>query len=198
MVSGKNYLIVGLGNPGVKYETTRHNIGFLVIDALADRYGVSFGAEKWDGQYGRFNLDSKRINLLKPQSFMNRSGVVISKFADFYKIPAAQILVIHDDLDMHPGRLKLVSGGGPGGHNGIRSTIQHLGTKDFHRLKIGIGRPGQNGIHADIPVERFVLSALSDAELQIFNELLDITLDGVEDFIRSGSQQAMNRLNSVK
>ena len=197
-MAGENYLIVGLGNPGAKYETTRHNIGFLVVDALADRYGVSFDGEKWDGIYCRFNLDGKRINLLKPQSFMNRSGVVISRFADFYKIPDTQILVIHDDLDMHPGRLKLVNGGGPGGHNGIRSAIQHLGTKDFHRLKIGIGRPGQNGVHADIPVERFVLSALSDDDVRIFNDLLETTLDGVEDFIRSGSQQAMNRLNSVK
>lgn len=197
-MSGENYLIVGLGNPGAKYETTRHNVGFLVVDALADRFGVSFAGEKWDGLYSRFVLRGKRINLLKPQSFMNRSGVVVSRFADFYKIPSSQILVIHDDLDMHPGRLKFVNGGGPGGHNGIRSTIQYLGTKDFPRLKIGIGRPGQNGIHADIPVERFVLSSLSDDELRIFNELLDITLDGVEDFIVSGSQQAMNRLNSVK
>ena len=197
-MSEDNYLIAGLGNPGSKYETTRHNIGFLVVDALAERHGSSVSSEKWDALHCRITIGSKRIYLLKPQSYMNRSGAPIAKFADYYKVPKDQILVIHDDLDMHPGRLKLVTTGGPGGHNGIRSTIQHLGTKDFSRLKIGIGRPGQNGVHPEIPVDRFVLSALSDEELKLLDERLETLLDGVEDFIAYGSQKAMNRLNSVK
>ena len=192
------YLIAGLGNPGSKYAATRHNVGFQVLDALAARSGVSLAAEKWDALHCQVSMAGKRIYLLKPQNFMNRSGSSIARFADFFKIAKEHILVIHDDLDMHPGRLKLVATGGPGGHNGIRSIIQCLGTKDFHRLKIGIGRPGKNGIHADIPVERFVLAAVSREEQQLLDERMDVILDGVECFVESGSQKAMNALNAVK
>ena len=192
------YLIAGLGNPGSKYAATRHNVGFQVLDVLAARFSVSLAAEKWDALYCQVSMAGKRIYLLKPQNFMNRSGSSIARFADFFKIAKEHILVIHDDLDMHPGRLKLVATGGPGGHNGIRSIIQCLGTKDFHRLKIGIGRPGKNGIHADIPVERFVLAAVSREEQQLLDERMDVILDGVECFVESGSQKAMNALNAVK
>ena len=192
------YLIAGLGNPGSKYAATRHNVGFQVLDSLAARYSVSLTAEKWDALHCRVSIAGKRIYLLKPQNFMNRSGSSIARFVDFFKIAKEHILVIHDDLDMHPGRLKLVATGGPGGHNGIRSTIQCLGTKDFHRLKIGIGRPGKNGIHADIPIERFVLAAMSQEEQQLLDERMDVILDGVESFVESGSQKAMNALNAVK
>jgi PTH1 family peptidyl-tRNA hydrolase len=191
-------MIAGLGNPGNKYENTRHNVGFQIVDSLANRSGDSLTADKWDALYCRISIAGKRIYLLKPQSFMNRSGVPIARFAQFFKIPEERILVIHDDLDMHPGRIKLVATGGAGGHNGIRSVIQCLGAKRFHRLKIGIGRPGQNGIHADIPVERFVLSALAYDEQQLLDERMGILLDGVEDFIDSGSQKAMNALNAIK
>lgn len=197
-MSEETYLIAGLGNPGSKYENTRHNVGFQVIDELARRYQTSLAVEKWDALHCRISVAGKRIYLLKPQNFMNRSGSPIARFTDFFKIPKDRILVIHDDLDMHPGRLKLVATGGPGGHNGIRSIIQCLGTKDFHRLKIGIGRPGQNDIHADIPVERFVLTSLSGDEQQLLDKRMDVLLDGVECFIESGSQKAMNTLNSIK
>ncbi len=197
-MSEETYLIAGLGNPGSKYENTRHNVGFQVVDELARRYNTSLAVEKWDALHCRIHVRGKRIYLLKPQSFMNRSGTPIARFADFFKIPKEHILVIHDDLDMHPGRLKLVATGGPGGHNGIRSIIQCLGTKDFHRVKIGIGRPGQNDIHADIPVERFVLASLSNEEQQLLDKRMSVLLDGVECFVESGSQKAMNSLNSIK
>jgi len=197
-VSEEAYLIAGLGNPGSKYDDTRHNVGFQIVDALAGRYGDSLTADKWDALHCRITIAGKRIYILKPQSFMNRSGVPIARFAQFFKIVEDRILVIHDDLDMHPGRIKLAATGGAGGHNGIRSIIQSLGTKNFHRLKVGIGRPGQNGIHADIPVERFVLSPLSQDEQQLLDKRMDTVLDGVEDFVRSGSQKAMNGLNSIK
>ena len=197
-VSEETYLIAGLGNPGRKYDGTRHNVGFQVIDALAKRYGASLTIDKWDALHCRITFAGKRVYLIKPQSFMNRSGVPLARFAQFFKIPADRLLVIHDDLDMSPGRIKVVATGGPGGHNGIRSIIQCLGTKDFHRLKVGIGRPGQNNIHSDIPIERFVLSLLSNDEQQLFDERMEQLLVGVEDFIASSGQKAMNTLNSIK
>lgn len=194
----ENYLIAGLGNPGSKYENTRHNVGFQVVDALASKYNTSLAAEKWDALHCQVKVAGKRIFLLKPQSFMNRSGVPIARFVEYFKIPKNRILVIHDDLDMHPGRIKLVATGGPGGHNGIRSIIQSLGSKEFHRLKIGIGRPGQNGVHANIPVERFVLASLSDDDQQLLDKRMTLVLEGVESFIGSGGQKAMNDLNGIK
>lgn len=194
----ETYLIAGLGNPGSKYEKTRHNIGFVVIDALAQEYGVAIQQEKWDSLYCRVSIADKRVYLLKPQTFMNLSGTSVARFADFFRIPNDHILVLHDDLDMHPGRLKLVATGGPGGHNGIRSLIQCLGTKDFFRLKIGIGRPGQNNIHADIPVERFVLAPFLESEEKLLEERLGLLLEGIQVFVEFGQQKAMNLLNSVK
>jgi len=197
-VSEETYLIAGIGNPGSKYDDTRHNVGFQIVDAFARRHGASLTVDKWDALHCRINVSGKRIFLIKPQSFMNRSGVPIARFVQFFKIPEDHLLVIHDDLDMNPGRIKLVATGGTGGHNGIRSIIQCLGTKDFNRLKIGIGRPGQNNIHSDIPVERFVLSSLSGDEQKLLDNRIDLVLDGVEDFIASGCQKAMNALNSLK
>jgi PTH1 family peptidyl-tRNA hydrolase len=197
-VSEETYLITGLGNPGGKYEKTRHNVGFVVIDALAQGYGVAFQQEKWDSLYCRVSIAGKRVYLLKPHTFMNLSGTSVARFAEFFKIPNSHILVLHDDLDMHPGRLKLVATGGPGGHNGIRSIIQCLGTKDFFRLKIGIGRPGQNNIHADMPVEHFVLAPFSESERQLLEERISLLLEGIQVFVEFGYQKAMNLLNSVK
>ena len=135
---------------------------------------------------------------VKPQSFMNLSGKSVARFADFFKITPDHILVVHDDIDMNPGRLKLVAGGGSGGHNGIRSLIQCLGTKVFFRLKYGVGRPGKEGVHAEIPVDRYVLGALSGEEQELLDKRIPCLIEGVEKFVKSGSQQAMNIINSVK
>ncbi|MBU1420434.1 MAG: aminoacyl-tRNA hydrolase [Proteobacteria bacterium] len=194
----ETFLIVGLGNPGATYGETRHNVGFLVVDALARHQGLSFDSGKWDGLFCRASFWGARIFLLKPQTFMNLSGKTVVRFADFFKIPPDHILVIHDDLDMRPGRLKLVSGGGPGGHNGIRSLIQCLGSKEFFRLKYGIGKPGQQGVHAEIPVEKYVLTPFSQDEKKLLEERLELLVDGIEMFVKSGGQQAMNILNVVK
>ncbi len=194
----ESFLIAGLGNPGANYINTRHNVGFQVVDTLARSQGISLNLTKWEAQYCRASLWGARVFLMKPQTFMNLSGKSIARFADFFKINSSHILVIHDDIDMHSGRLKLVTGGGPGGHNGIRSLIQHLGTKNFFRLKYGIGRPGQNGIHPGIPVERFVLAPFSDDEQALLDERMSLLAEGLEDFVISGSQQAMNLLNAVK
>lgn len=194
----ETYLIVGLGNPGKNYENTRHNVGFQVVDAIARKENEYLELTKWDALYCRVSLWGARLFFVKPQSFMNLSGKSVARFVDFFKINPEHILVIHDDIDMHPGRLKLVAGGGPGGHNGIRSLIQCLGTKDFFRLKYGVGRPGQDGVHAEIPVDRYVLASLSGDEQDLLYKRIPYLVDGVEAFVRSGSQQAMNIINSVK
>ena len=192
------YLIAGLGNPGQNYEYTRHNVGFQVVDAIARNENEYLELNKWDALYCRVSLWGARLFLIKPQSFMNLSGKSVARFADFFKISPDHILVIHDDIDMKPGRLKLVTGGGPGGHNGIRSLIQCLGTKDFFRLKYGVGRPGQNGIHAEIPVDRYVLSSLSSEEQELLDKRMSHIAHGIETFVKFGSQQAMNIINAVK
>ena len=194
----ETFLIAGLGNPGARYENTRHNVGFQIIDAIVRKQKLSLNLTKWEADYCRVSLWGARVFLIKPQTFMNLSGKSVARFTDFFKISPDHILVIHDDIDMHSGRLKFVAGGGPGGHNGIRSLIQFLGTRDFFRLKYGIGRPGQDGIHAAIPVERFVLASFSDDELSLLNDRISVVMQGVEHFVVEGSQKAMNVLNVIK
>ena len=189
------YLIVGLGNPGSKYELTRHNAGFLALDYFADQHGFSLGSEKWQGVYCRDHLAVVRILLVKPQTYMNKSGECVARFADFYKIQPANILVVHDDLDLPPGRIKVVSRGGAGGHNGIRSIISHLGTPDFARLKLGIGRPERNEQGQGVPVDRYVLAGFSDAQFALFNERLPSVKEAIELFIEQGIDTCMNRIN---
>ena len=194
----KSYLIAGLGNPGQSYEDTRHNVGFQIVDAVAADNGEYLTSKKWDAHYCRVSLWGVRLFFVKPQSYMNLSGRSIARFSDFFKIPAENILIIQDDIDMHPGRLKLILGGGPGGHNGIRSAIQCLGTKDFFRLKYGVGKPGENGVHEKIPVDRYVLSSLTGDEQELLDTRMPCLVDGIEQFVTSGSQKAMNIINVVK
>jgi len=189
------FLIVGLGNPGVQYELTRHNAGFLALDFFADQHDCVFNTEKWQGVYSSTRLDGVRALLVKPQTFMNKSGVCVARFADFYKIESANILVVHDDLDLSPGRVKIVARGGAGGHNGVRSLIQHLGTSDFARLKIGIGRPERNEQGQGIPVDRYVLSNFDNQDLACINEQLPTVNMAIELFIEHGVDSCMNRVN---
>src|SRR5699024_2668635 len=133
--------IVGLGNPGRKYRKTRHNIGFMVIDELLDRHQWKLDKSKFNGDYVLENYQNEKVMLLKPQTFMNLSGESIRPLSDYYNIDMKDILVIYDDLDLPTGKIRLRQKGGHGGHNGIRSTLNHLGQKDFKRLRIGIGRP---------------------------------------------------------
>lgn len=192
------FLVVGLGNPGREYAATRHNAGFMVVDELARRFGVSFDHEKWQAHSAQLVLWGVRMCLLKPDTFMNLSGKAVARYVDFYKVPPGQILVVHDDLDMDPGRVKLVAGGGAGGHNGIRSLVQCLGTKDFLRLKLGIGRPGTLNLCSDMPVEKYVLAPFSPDEKKILEQRIDSIEKGLEYLVRDGIARAMNLLNSIK
>lgn len=192
------YLLVGLGNPGDTYHDTRHNVGFLVLDELARLWGESLSTKKWDALSCRLRKWQCRLTLVKPMTYMNRSGRSVADIAKYYSIPVESIIVIHDDLDMHPGRLKLVRGGGAGGHNGIRSIVQHLGESEFFRLKIGIGRPGKDGVHADFPVDQYVLSSMSAAEQKLLDERIAIIEDGIQLLITDGPGRAMSLINSTK
>jgi len=162
-------LIVGLGNPGSKYEQTRHNAGFWFVDEIARQCGAQFRTEtKFSGEVCKVVIENHDIWLLKPQTFMNRSGLAIKQLASFYKIPTENILVAHDELDLEPGTIKLKTGGGHGGHNGLRDTIAHMG-KTFHRLRIAIGHPG----HRD-QVSDYVLGRASkDDQINIEHSIND-------------------------
>ncbi len=192
------FLIAGLGNPGTRYENTRHNVGFMVLDAIARNAGVRPELTKWDADYCKAAIWGAKVFFVKPQTFMNISGQSVARFVNFFNIDIGNILVVHDDIDMHPGRVKLVGGGGPGGHNGIRSLIQCIGSREFFRLKYGVGRPGQAGVHPDIPVDRYVLASLEGEEAGLLDTRMNSIVEGVRTFVESGSQPAMNLLNSIK
>jgi peptidyl-tRNA hydrolase, PTH1 family len=191
-------IIAGLGNPGEKYIKTRHNIGFMVVDELARQWNCALHAEKWESFSTRVSLFGRKVCLIKPLTYMNVSGRGVARFVDFYKTPSQRLLVIHDDLDMKPGRIKLIAGGGPGGHNGIRSLIQHLGGNDFFRLKIGIGRPGQDSVHPDMPVEHYVLTEFSADDRAVISSRMDFLIQGIEYFLQDDVSKAMNLLNGLK
>lgn len=192
------FLVVGLGNPGSEYAATRHNAGFMVVDELARRFGVSIDHEKWQAHSVQLVLWGSKICLLKPDTFMNLSGKAVARYVDFYKVSPEQILVVHDDLDMEPGRVKLVAGGGTGGHNGIRSLVQYLGTKDFLRLKLGIGRPGKLNLYSGMPVEKYVLAPFAPDEKILLEQRMDAIEKGLEYLVCDGIAKAMNLLNTVK
>lgn len=191
-------MIIGLGNPGSQYEGTRHNVGFEVVDELAARNSASLSLEKWQADYVKTTLWGVKVCLLKPMTYMNLSGKAAARFKEFFKIPLERILVVHDDIDMKLGRIKLTRGGGAGGHNGIRSLIECLGGKEFYRLKVGVGRPGRDGVHKDIPVDKYVLSSFSPDEQQIVAARMEKLEEGVKLFLGGESARATCLLNSLK
>ncbi|MBC8208474.1 MAG: aminoacyl-tRNA hydrolase [Desulfobulbaceae bacterium] len=197
-MSAKEWIIAGLGNPGAKYEETRHNIGFMALDELARRHQAVIGGEKWQAYSTRLRLWGQNVSLVKPQTFMNLSGRSVARFADFFKVPPEQIVVIHDDLDLAPGRLKLTCGGGAGGHNGIRSMIECLGTPAFYRLKWGIGKPGQGEVDSRIDVQSYVLSRFTVDELHNFVDRIDVVEQGLKHLLADDRGRAMTLINSVK
>lgn len=188
-------MIVGLGNPGPQYETTRHNAGFLALDYYAGQEGLAIDSSKFQALYCLTRCAGRQVLLLKPQAYMNRSGEAIAALAQYFDIDAADILVVHDDLDLAPGRLKLVSGGGAGGHNGIRSLLTSLGSGDFARLKIGIGHPRDSEETRAMPVERYVLARMPPEQWELFQDNLPRIASAIRCFIEEGVGVAMNRMN---
>ncbi|ACL71626.1 aminoacyl-tRNA hydrolase [Thioalkalivibrio sulfidiphilus] len=184
-------LVAGLGNPGPKYTETRHNAGFWFVDALARRHGGTFRQEnKFAGESARISLGGQEVWLLKPQTFMNRSGQSVKLLATFYKIPVESILVVHDELDLPPGEVRLKRGGGHGGHNGLRDIMAHLG-KEFLRLRLGVGHPG----HKDQVVDYVLQRPSRDEEADILRAI-DHGLDVMSEVIAGELERAMHKLHS--
>lgn len=185
-------LIVGLGNPGPQYEATRHNAGFWFVEQVARQYGGQFRSEtRFHGEVARVTLGGREVWLLKPQTFMNRSGQSVAALARFYKIPLENMLVVHDELDLPPGVARLKQGGGHGGHNGLRDIVAHMGGKDFMRLRIGIGHPGNSGQVSD-----YVLSRASAADQGMIDDSIDAALAVLPRVVEGAFQKAMNTLHS--
>ena len=184
------WLLVGLGNPGPKYQSTRHNIGFQVIDRLASRAGASPSRAKLGAEITEGRLGGERVLLCKPMEFMNVSGQAVVRAARFWKIAPAQTVVVHDELDVAFGRLKLAGSGGHGGHNGLRSIIAESGTSDFARVRFGISRPPAGWDAAD-----YVLADFTAAERAALPELEERAAAAVEAIVGGGLTAAMNRFN---
>jgi peptidyl-tRNA hydrolase, PTH1 family len=182
-------LVAGLGNPGREYERTRHNVGWLVADELARRHGGSFRS-KFSGRVGEVRLGDLRLALLKPETYMNESGRSVGAAARFYKVPPEQTLLVHDDVDLEEGRLQARLGGGLAGHNGLRSIAQHLGTNDFLRLRIGVGRPGRGDPRS---VADYVLAPF-DPHVDV-DEVVTRAADAVEVLAAEGLAAAQQRFN---
>ena len=185
------FLIVGLGNPGIQYENTRHNIGSNVIDNISKEYNIDINREKFKGMYGEGFIGNTKVILLKPTTYMNLSGESIREVVDFYKITNEQIIVIYDDISLDIGRLRLREKGSAGGHNGIKSIIAHLGTDIFPRIKVGVGQP-------DVDLVKYVLGKFTKEEMDILKFSIDASTKAVEEIIKSDVKQAMNKYNGFK
>ena len=184
------YLIIGLGNPEEEYSKTRHNMGFNAINKIADQYGIKVNKSKFQGLYESAIIEGKKVMLIKPQTYMNLSGECIKQFVDFYKIPNEDILVIYDDMDIEPGKIKIRKKGGAGGHNGMKSIIKMLGTEEFARIRTGIGRPKHSGDYIN-----YVIGAIPEEEIPKLDEGVEKAKEAVIEILKNGIDSAMNKLN---
>ncbi len=191
------WLIVGLGNPGPRYASNRHNIGFLAVDCIAATWAAAQGAgpaswtEKWRGHTTPLRCGSTRCVLLKPQTYMNRSGGSVAPAAQFLRVPPSQLVVLHDEIDFPLGRMAIKRGGGHGGHNGLRDIIQQLGTAEFLRIRLGVGRP----VHGE--VADYVLSDFLPDQEASAGDLLARATQAVTAIVSDGLTAAMNKFNTT-
>ena len=188
--SAVDWLIVGLGNPGQKYEHTRHNMGFLTMDLLAEKQGVKLNKVKFKSAFNIMHFAGCKCLVMKPQTYMNLSGEAVREAAQFYKVPADHVLVIYDDVSLPVGKLRVRPTGSAGGHNGIKNIIAHMGTQDFPRIKIGTGAPGEGGDMID-----WVIGVPSQAERKVLLESFEKAIQAAECVIEYGCQKAMNDYN---
>jgi PTH1 family peptidyl-tRNA hydrolase len=187
------HLIVGLGNPGVEYAKTRHNAGFMLADLLADRWRVAWStAKKFQSRVAKAELDGRRVVLCEPQTFMNASGEAVAAVMKFYQSPLKNLVVAMDDADLPLGEIRLRPGGSSGGHHGLESIEQHLGTREFARLRVGIGRQG-----GAREITGHVLGRLSVSELTVMQKVLGRAADQLECWLAHGLQKAMSQFNGV-
>lgn len=187
------YLIAGLGNPTKEYDKTRHNVGFSVIDVLADRYRIDISEKKHKALCGRGVIEGQKVLLLKPQTFMNLSGESIRAAADYYKIEPEEMIVIYDDISLDPGQLRIRLKGSAGGHNGIKNIIANLGTQDFLRIKVGVGAKPPRMDLAD-----YVLSRFGAGEQKLMEEAFGEAAEAAVMMMTDGAERAMNHFNAKK
>jgi len=183
-------LIAGLGNPGPGYENTRHNAGFMVVDKLAEEFGISVNKSKFDVRYGRGTIEGHEVMLAKPMAFMNRSGWPVQQLAAYFKINSKDLIVVHDDIDLAFGRIKIKEKGGHGGHKGLKSIINAVGEDEFVRLRVGVGRS-----EAGSNVTDHVLGPFFDDESKQLDSVLIRARDAMVTILTEGSKVGMNRFN---
>ncbi|SPD73216.1 Peptidyl-tRNA hydrolase [uncultured Desulfobacterium sp.] len=188
----KPCLIVGLGNPGSEYENSRHNVGFMAIDLMCNALGIRLSGRSFQSNSAHTRIQDKKVMVLCPLTFMNRSGAAVKACAEYYSIEPKDILVIHDDIDLMVGRVRVSRDSGSGGHKGVQSIIDYLGSKCFCRVKIGIGRPRYGE-----PVEDYVLSPFYKDEREHIAEALRVALQACELFVLEGIEPAMNNINRL-
>ncbi len=186
-------LIVGLGNPGPRYAMTRHNAGFMVIDNLAARWNADLREGKGEYHSADIRLDDERILLLKPTSFMNNSGVGVREAKQFHRISLREILIVCDDAALPLGKIRMRRSGSDGGQNGLKSVIYHLNDNEFPRLRIGVG----SEMMTQMDLADFVLSRFSEAEKTVLKKVIDVTAEAVQEWIRHGTDKAMNKFNRI-
>lgn len=186
------YLVAGLGNPGKQYDMTRHNIGFEVIDYMAEKLDVKVNKLKFKALYGEIKIGMEKVLLVKPQTYMNLSGDSIRDFCNFYKIPVENVIIINDDIAIEAGRLRIRKKGSAGGHNGLKSIIYQLNSDNFPRIRVGVGAPK----HEDYDLADFVLGRFSKEEIPIIEEAIIKASKSVEEIIKNNIDSAMNKFNS--
>ena len=183
-------LIVGLGNPGKQYEQTRHNIGFDVIDYMANKYNIDVNREKFKGICGEGFIENKKVILLKPLTYMNLSGESIRELANFYKLEDDERIVVYDDISLDIGRLRIREKGSAGGHNGIKSIIQNLGGDKFPRVKVGVGQPKDNLVN-------HVLGKFSKEDREHIEKVIPVVSDAIVEIVKNDAKESMNKFNGV-
>ena len=182
-------MIVGLGNPDKIYENTRHNVGYMIVDEYSKRYNINNFKVKYNGLYTKIYRNGEYYIILKPLSYMNLSGTVVSKFANFYKIKSQDIMIIHDDLDLPLGRIRIKSKGSSGGHNGIKNIIECLNTEDFAKFKIGISK------NSNIDTKDYVLGKFNKEELEKIKKIFDFSSNVIEDFLDNDIERVKSKYN---
>ena len=184
------YLIVGLGNPEVDYSKTRHNMGFNTINKIAEKYKISVEQKKFDALFGMGEIENEKVILLKPQTYMNLSGKSIIQVVNFYKIPYENIFVIYDDMDVEKGKIRIRKKGSSGSHNGMKSVVEQLGTEEFTRIRVGIGKPEFEG-----DTINYVIGAIPEEEIKILDEGAKKASEAMIEIIKNGVDSAMNKFN---
>lgn len=186
-----SWLVVGLGNPGSKYENTRHNMGFLALDILAEKEKLKFNKLRFKAWTATAELGGEKVLVMKPQTYMNLSGESVGEAARFYKIPPEHVLVISDDISIGAGKLRIRPSGSAGGHNGLKSIIQHLGSDQFPRIKVGVGSPQ----HAEHDIVDWVIGKPMGEDAKVLTQALEKAAEAVSAVIAQGPQKAMNKYN---